>query len=216
MGDLNKDPLNKFQTYHVVSATGIVGIPKFIVKGENTLVLKVAGSGGVNTVDIYGQIEREDVFNLIGTVSGNDTVELDISLIDYVRIVCSAYGGTPFELIVSGFYSSSATDITGEVHILAPTGPFEITVATVTDSAASPIAFPLSGRVSLSIRNKAAASVVYFGDSAAVTADDSATGGWEIAPLEDFNIDLDSSNVFFLITPLGQTAVVKILEIAST
>jgi hypothetical protein len=103
-----------------------------------------------------------------------------------------------------------------DIHILAPTGPFQITVATVTDTAANPIAVALTDRVSLSIRNKDATDTVYFGSSAAVTADNTASGGWEIGPGEDFNVDLDSGNVFFLITPAGQSAVVKILEIAST
>lgn len=100
-----------------------------------------------------------------------------------------------------------------DVHILAPTGPFNITPYTVTTTAANPLAIPLTARVSLSIRNKGA-NTVYFGN-ATVTADDTVTGGWEIGPGEDFNIDLDDSNVFYLIVASG-TSTVKILEIAST
>lgn len=119
----------------------------------------------------------------------------------------SKLGGGP------GLLSTDGTPL--DIHILAPTGPFEITVTTVTSTAANPIGAPLTDRVSLSIRNKDGANTVYFGD-ATVTADNAATGGWEIGPGEDLNIDLDSTNVFFLVTPAGQTAVVKILEIAST
>lgn len=105
--------------------------------------------------------------------------------------------------------------LSGEVHLLAPTGPFFITVDTATDVATNPIAVPLAGRVSLSIRNKGAV-VIYIGQTALVTADDTATGGWEIGPGEDSNWELDSSNLFYLITPAGTTALFKILEIAST
>lgn len=102
-----------------------------------------------------------------------------------------------------------------DVNIQAPTGPFNITVASVTTSAANPLAMALASRVSLSIRNKSSTTTIYFGKDGTVTADDTATGGWEIGPDEDFNIDLDDSEVFFLIVSSG-SATVKIMEIAST
>lgn len=102
----------------------------------------------------------------------------------------------------------------GEVNIKAPTGPYGITVATVTTTAANPLVSPLTDRVSISIRNKSGTETVFFGKDDTVTADDTSTGGWEIGPGEDFNIDLDDQNVFYLITASG-TAKVKILEIAS-
>lgn len=108
------------------------------------------------------------------------------------------------------------TTATGTMNISAPTGPFEITVVTATAVAVNPLPTPLTARVSLSIRNKSGATTVYFGKNALVTADDSATGGWEIGPNEDFNIDLTEDQVFYLICPAAQSAVVKILEIAST
>jgi hypothetical protein len=111
--------------------------------------------------------------------------------------------------------SGDITTITGEVHLLAPTGPFKVTRATVGDTAANPLSAALTDRVSLSIRNKSGSVTVYFG-TATVTADNTVTGGWEIGPNEDFNIDLDASNVFYLIVPSTQSAIVKILEIAST
>jgi hypothetical protein len=109
-----------------------------------------------------------------------------------------------------------AGSITGSVNINAPTGPFEITVATATAVAANPIAVPLTDRVALSIRNKSATVTVYFGKNGSVTADDTATGGWEIGPGEDFNVDLTDANSFYLITPAATSALVKIMEIAST
>jgi hypothetical protein len=129
----------------------------------------------------------------------------------------TAFPGNKFAqdcTILGGTVSVSGGSM--DVHILAPTGPFLISVATASSVVANPLGSALTDRVSLSIRNKSATVTVYFGTSVAVTADDTATGGWEIGPGEDFNIDLDSSEVFYLVTPAAQTAVVKILEIAST
>lgn len=104
--------------------------------------------------------------------------------------------------------------VSGEINIKAPTGPFEITVGTATDTATNPLIAPLADRVSLSIRNKGT-ETIYFGKTAAVTADDTVTGGWEVGPGEDFNIDLQDTQSFYLITESGKTATYKILEIAS-
>lgn len=113
--------------------------------------------------------------------------------------------------------SSDPVQVSGSFGAAAgPTGPFQITVVTVTDVATNPLTTNIPNRVSLSIRNRDLLDTVYFGKNALVTADDTATGGWEIGPNEDFNIDLDDSNNFFLITTAGQTALVKILEVAST
>ena len=112
---------------------------------------------------------------------------------------------------VSGTFSASG----GTVGISAPTGPFKITTADVTDVAANPIPLPLSNRFGLAIRNRSQISTVYVGTSPSVTPDDTATGGWEVGPNEDFHLDLNDSNAFYLICPSGETAKVKILEIAS-
>jgi hypothetical protein len=103
-----------------------------------------------------------------------------------------------------------------EINIRAPTGPFAITVATATSTAANPLSTPLTSRVSLSIRNKSTTVTIYFGKDNTVTADNASTGGWEIGPGEDFNIDIDDTTAFYLITPAATTALVKIFEIAST
>lgn len=104
MGDMLKDPLGKFQTYQSVSSTGIIGIPTYNVKAENSLVIKTIDSGASNLVTAYGKIENEDVWNVLITLSGNETKTIDISSYDYVRFVCNVYGGSVFKLIVSGFF----------------------------------------------------------------------------------------------------------------
>lgn len=98
----------------------------------------------------------------------------------------------------------------------SPTGPFRITVGAATAVAADPIALAYTGRVSIAVRNLDGAVTIYLGATAGVTADNTATGGWEIGPNSDFNLDLDEDSVFFLITPPATTATFKIFEISST
>lgn len=121
-----------------------------------------------------------------------------------VRVCVANESGDPIP--VTGNFAGSAI----------PAGPFKITVGTATDVSTNPIASPLSDRASLSIRNKSATVTLYVYPNATGTPDDTATGAWEVNPQEDLNLDLDDSNVFFIVTPAGQTAVYKILEIAST
>ena len=124
-----------------------------------------------------------------------------------VRVFVSNETGQ--ELPVSATFS-------GTLASAAPTGPLKRLVTTVTDVAADPIAVPLANRVSLVVRNKSLINTIYLGEDNTITPDDSATGGWEIGPGEDFSLDLSEDNVFFLIAPVGQSAIVKILEIASS
>lgn len=123
-----------------------------------------------------------------------------------VRVLVSNEAGQ--EIPISGTFTAT----TG-----APTGPFKITSATVTDVSSNPIIVPLSNRVAFSIRNKSQTTTVYVGTTSAVTADDvNGTCGWELGPGEDLQWDLDDGNLFHVIAPAGETAVIKILEIAST
>lgn len=123
----------------------------------------------------------------------------DIDLGTTVKTLTKLYGGVTI----------------GDVNIKAPTGPFYVQVVLVGTTAADPIPTPLAGRVSLSLRNKSTTETVFFGHNNLVTADSTSTGGWEIGPGEDFNIDLDDSNAFYLISTSANVPV-KVLEIAST
>jgi len=125
-------------------------------------------------------------------------------------------GETSVRVWVSNDTPAEAIPVSGSFNISAPTGPFQITVFNVSDTAADPLPSPLAFRVSVSIRNRSATNTVYFGKTSSLTPDNAATGGWEIGPEEDFNIDLTDDNVFFLIAEPGKTSTVKILEIAST
>lgn len=112
--------------------------------------------------------------------------------------------------------STEAIPVDASFSYAAPTGPFRIVTSTVTDTAANPIGTALANRVALSIRNLSPTFSVYLGELITVTADDTATGGWEIGPGEDLHLDLDATNLFYLIATTGDTATVKILEIASS
>lgn len=108
------------------------------------------------------------------------------------------------------------TTASGTFSYKAPTGPTKVTGATIGTSASNPLSgLVLSGRVSLSLRNNGP-GVVYYKEDSGVTADDNdVTGGWDINPGENFNIDLDDSNDFYLISTQANTKV-KFLQIAST
>lgn len=125
------------------------------------------------------------------------------------------YGLRDYAKLKVGPNGELLTSATGTFNYLAPTGPVSITVSSVTPIAMNPLVAPFPDRVDLSIRNKGP-NTIYYGPTAGVTADDMSTGGWEILKNEDFHIELNDSQVFYLITAAGESAVVKILEIAST
>lgn len=107
--------------------------------------------------------------------------------------------------------SSSPVVISGSFGSAAPTGPLRTSQATVTDTSANPIPTALTNRVALVVRNTDSVESVFLGESSGV-----GVAGWEIGPNEDFSIDLDSTNVFYLIANIGKSVVVKFLEIASS
>ena len=146
-----------------------------------------------------------------GVIKGYFT---NLSSPDDARVVTvTSVSGNKTALDVS--IAGSTGTITGDVNVRAPTGPFLVQVVTIGLVAVNPLPAPLSARVSLSIRNKSTTGTLYFKESNTVTADDSATGGWEIGPGEDFTIDIDDNNTFYLISnEAGVKA--KIIEIAST
>lgn len=133
---------------------------------------------------------------------------------EFQKFVETPAGDTAVRTLIAND-SSDPVQVSGGGYA-APTGPLRNSVTTITDTAADPIPVPLANRVSVSVRNKDPVDTVYLGATNTVTADDAATGGWEIGPGEDFNLDLDDSNVFFLIAAAGKTPLVKILEVAST
>jgi hypothetical protein len=119
---------------------------------------------------------------------------------------------------LGGGPGSRELSITGEVNIKAPTGPFEITTALITDTASNPLGAALASRVSLSIRNTDSANSVFLGKNGSVVATlaPGTTSGWELFPNSaDQNLDLDAGETFFLICAAGKTALVQLFEIAS-
>lgn len=133
---------------------------------------------------------------------------------EFDKFVETPAGDTAVRTLIAND-SSSPVVVSGGGYT-APTGPIKNSVYTVNSTASNPIPTPLTDRVSVSIRNKDPIDSVYIGGLSTVTADDTATGGWEIGPGEDFNLDLDDSHVFFLISEAGKTPLVKILEVASS
>lgn len=105
-----------------------------------------------------------------------------------------------------------------DVKIHAPTGPWLVTTALITDVASSPIPVPLTARVAIAVRNLSATEYVYIGPSNSVVASVAVgtTSGWRIDPSNDQNIDLDDSTQFYMICEAGKSALVQIIEVAST
>lgn len=134
------------------------------------------------------------------------------------KFVEKPVGETSVRVFVSN-ETGDAIPVTGSFSATssyaAPTGPFLVSVATITDVSSNPIPVPLTDRVSLSIRNLSTTDTVYIGPSIGVTADNTATGGWDIGPGEDLHLDLNDANLFHAITPTGTSAQIKIMEISS-
>lgn len=120
------------------------------------------------------------------------------------------------------FIPAGHDDSTGaptSVTIKAPTGPFQVTTALVTDVASNPLAMALTNRVSLSIRNIDTTDSVFIGKDLSVISVVAVgtNSGWELFPNSaEQNLDLDAGESFFLICATGKSALVQIFEIAST
>ena len=91
----------------------------------------------------------------------------------------------------------------------------KVTTMDVTSTVGAMPPVPLTKRNSLSIQNKSATVTIYLGNIN-VTADtvDGTTSGWELAPNSFLNFDITDDVIIYAITPIGQTAKVKILEMS--
>ena len=104
MPDINKASLDKFQIYRQVTASGQIGLDRYIVKAEASLRVTLDNAVG-STVDIYGAI-GDGPFDLIGSIAGSSTDVFDISSVDYIYFTCSTFFAT-FDLFAAGFYTVS-------------------------------------------------------------------------------------------------------------
>lgn len=134
---------------------------------------------------------------------------------EFERFVETSAGDTAVRTLIANG-TGEEVPVVGALTQAGATGPFKTTVGLADDTISNPLPVPLTNRQSLCIRNKSLTETIYFCESLLKTPDDTATGGWEIGPGEDFSIDLDASNAFFLVCQSGKTAVYKIQEIAST
>lgn len=89
----------------------------------------------------------------------------------------------------------------------------QVTVVTVTDTAQALPATPLVNRNSILIQNKDTTTTIYILNDAAVS-DSGANEGWEVEPQSTFSVDITEDIALYAIAPSGQSAVVKILELA--
>ena len=89
------------------SSTGIVGPNPYTLDGEGRLRVSVTGSGVGNAVEIQAKLFNETSFTVLETLSGDDSIVVNVSTWDQIRINISSYGGSPTDVIVSGFYTLS-------------------------------------------------------------------------------------------------------------
>jgi hypothetical protein len=87
-----------------------------------------------------------------------------------------------------------------------------VTVISVGTSVTALPATAASGRNHISIHNKSETQTLYYAFVNTVTADDAATGGFEIPPQGYANLDLKEGVVVYGIYPTS-TEVVKVLEL---
>ena len=87
-----------------------------------------------------------------------------------------------------------------------------VTVVSVGTSSVKLPSSPLTSRNTISIHNKDTSATLYIGFSSSVTADDTSTGGWEVAPGNFFNTDITPSVEIWGISTT--TITVKVLELA--
>lgn len=105
--------------------------------------------------------------------------------------------------------------ISGTLSFSGLSESIRITTMTVGDTATALPITSLANRNSISITNKSNADTIYLG-SASVTADTvvGVTSGWEIPPLESFNVDITDDVIIYAIAETGKSITVKVLEMA--
>jgi len=210
-GGRTKSGLNKFQTQRTVTGTGTIGNSEYIVKGESTLRVSIIGSAPTTRVTILARIEGESTFTLLETITDNNTAVIDILTYDFVRFGCTVFGGTDFLMASSGFIPGQS--ITGTFTQSGLKTDFLTTTVDITDTEA---AIPsLSGRNSMEVHNTDAVETLFLGKTG-VTADNvvGTTSGKEVAPGQQYAIDLTNAVGLFAIARTGQTIRIKFTEIA--
>jgi len=98
---LREDAQDKFRLDELVTTTGFIKSDNLPIFAESFLRVITIGATG-STVVIRTSIEGAP-FSLLATIVGTGVVVLDVSTWDFVQIETTVYGGTPFELVASGF-----------------------------------------------------------------------------------------------------------------
>ena len=89
------------------------------------------------------------------------------------------------------------------------------TIQNVTSTASTLPGTALTGRNSLSVVNLDDTETLYIGNSdVEANRTVGGKGGWEVGPLESFNLDITDNISIYGITESGKTVLVKILELA--
>lgn len=92
---------------------------------------------------------------------------------------------------------------------------YRVTTMIISDTATPIPAVPLTDRNAISITNLDGINTLYIG-KITVTPDRAigTTAGWETGAGESFNVDITDTIIIYGVAPVGQTILVKVLEIA--
>lgn len=101
---IREDAQDKFSFEELVVAPGFIKVPHFILRSETKLRVVIIGSGGGNEVTLRANIINSPFFPIY-TVTGDQNVLVDVATYDNFQLECTNYAGTPFEVIISGFFS---------------------------------------------------------------------------------------------------------------
>lgn len=182
------------------------------------------GSGTVQFSSNASDIDEEITFTVTANTSFVNIYKLTRSYVrvklendsganqTFLRLQCTlGYQSIiPLTLDSNGNYS---VDVSGE---FTPSG-FQtdalVKVVTVSGTATAIPTTALAGRNAISIFNKSFTDTLYIGKDNTVTADDTATGGWEIGPRETLNEPVSDKVSYFGITT-GGSVTVKVRELA--
>ena len=97
-------------------ATGTFGIKRYITEsgvvaadvdifGDTTIVLMTFNAAPSNEFTLYGRLDGQDTWTVVGTVNGSERKEFSVKTFEYVRVECTSFSafGSRVLLVGNGF-----------------------------------------------------------------------------------------------------------------
>ncbi len=124
---------SKFGIDTYLTSTGIFA-PEIDIEGDTVIKLITSDAGSSNSISVYGRIAGQKTWDLVGTITGSNTKDFDVTLYDFIRLECTNFTpvSTRVKLVGSGFKLQA-----GLTSVVTPLGSLtnvENLVLTSTDS----------------------------------------------------------------------------------